>query len=127
MSGPSKVKLITHKCNYEAMRMRIFSTNGTLKLSATFTPLCVIVYLETQSLQILDQGQTIHCCQDLSVINCTVFPTKNSHKVSLRIVFLSILAVDIYVPSRCEWLNYYFTPVTFYFVSISPHGCPKQN
>ena len=122
MSGPSKVKLITHKCNYEAMRMRFkYKWNPfPVKLSTTFTPLCVIVYLETQSLQILDPGQTIHCCQDLSVINCTVFPTKNSHKVSLRIVFLSILDVDIYVPSRYEWLNYSFTPVTFYFVSISP-------
>ena len=80
MSGPSKVKLITHKCNYEAMRMRIFSTNGTLKLSATFTPLCVIVYLETQSLQILDQGQTIHCCQGLTVFNCTVIQWKTHFK-----------------------------------------------
>ena len=77
MSGPSKVKLITHKCNYEAMRMRFkYKWNPfPVKLSTTFTPLCVcvIVYLETQSLQILGQGQTIHCCQDLSVINCTVF------------------------------------------------------
>ena len=74
MSGPSKVKLIMHKFNYEAMRMRFKCKWNPfpVKLSTTFTPLFVIVYFETQSLQILDQGQTIHCCQDLTMFNCTV-------------------------------------------------------
>ena len=46
MSGPSKVKLMTHKFNYEAMRMRfLYKWNlFPVNLGTTFTPLCVIAY-----------------------------------------------------------------------------------
>ena len=71
MSGPSKVKLMTHKFNYEAMRMRFlykwnpFSCKFRYNIY-TFVCHCLSI------LQILDQGQTIHYCQDLTIFNCTV-------------------------------------------------------